>query len=488
MPSILPFLSRALAANPENTGSGARPPVEDGSKLNTGRLALELAVFALLLALFLLLATRSVSSEPFVYDEADYMYAASLGFLSNWTDTPFMPLGDFVRAGLGGDGRKALSERIRGGNDVLFYRHFHGPLFQYLLIPLSRSGLSEHAARTAMLAIPAASLAVIYFGCLWIIPNAALLSAMLFLTSYAVIASSELAPHQFFALCSLVSLIMLVKAIATGLRRYWYGAVVAAGLAFATLEIAIVLLLVLAICCFVERRPWYVDRGFVAKSVALFVGTVLAVWPAAILRLSFIKSYAVMAYLSLSRHAAWGDVGFLETWRARFVHSPLEWMFVLAGVLVWIGKRRSNIYPVGLFALLAMAATLRVLTETPRYSLAFMPALDLLAGLALVPFFGPLRRPASLAVVALAVAGLYGGAWYQAVHQPHNPNPRSAAVVSYIHQNQLENKAVWAPHADVPTLHYYFPHMRVLGYFGQTPAEQGRGDYVSAWVIPATGP
>jgi hypothetical protein len=450
--------------------------------------ARQLAVFGLLLALFFFLIARKVSSEPYVYDEADYMYAASLGFVANWTDTPSMPLADFARAGLAGDGRRALSERIRGGNDVLFYRHFHGPLFQYLLIPLARLGLSERAVRMALLAIPAASLAVIYFGCLWIIPGAALLSAMLFLTSYAVLASSELAPHQLFALCTLVSLILLVKAIDTRGRRYWYGAVVAAGFAFCGLEFAIVLLLVLAVCCFVERSAWRLDRRFVAKSVALFVGTVLAVWPAAILRLSFIKSYAVMTYLALSRHSAWGDQDFVETWRVRFVHAPLEWMLVLAGLVVWIRNRPPKIYPVGLFALLALAATLRVLTGTPRYSLAFMPPLDLLAGLALVPLFGPLRRPASLAVVALAVAGLYYGAWYQAVHQPHNPNPRSAAVVSYIHQNQLENKAVWAPHADVPTLHYYFPHMRVLGYFGPSPAEQDRTDPVSTPVIPATKP
>ena len=88
-----------------------------------------LICFGLLLALFLLLITHNVSSEPYVYDEADYMYAASLGFAANWSDTPSIPIADFVRAGLSGDGRKALSERIRGGNDVLFYRHFHGPLF-----------------------------------------------------------------------------------------------------------------------------------------------------------------------------------------------------------------------------------------------------------------------------------------------------------------------------------------------------------------------
>ena len=90
------------------------------------------AVFGLLLALFLLLITRNVSPEPYVYDEADYMYAASLGFAANWSDTPSIPMRDFVRAGLGHgpngrpDTQMTLSEGIRSGNDVLFYRHFHG--------------------------------------------------------------------------------------------------------------------------------------------------------------------------------------------------------------------------------------------------------------------------------------------------------------------------------------------------------------------------
>ena len=432
----------------------------------------------MLLALFVLLITQNVSSEPYVYDEADYMYAASMGFSANWIDTPSIPIADFVQAGLGRGGRKGLSERIRGGNDVLFYRHFHGPLFHYLLIPLSRLGLSERAVRTSLLGIPCASLAVIYFGCLWLLPQSvAIVPAMLFLASYSVLGSTELAPHQLFALCSLASLILLLKAVATGRRLYWYGAVVAAGLAFCTLEIACALLATLAICCFVERARWRVDAQFMATSLALFLATVLAIWPAAILRLSFVKSYAVMAYLALSRDSAWGDTGFLETWRDRVFHSPIEWTLIAVSLLVWAGNRRRDIYPVGLFAAIALLATLRVLTVTPRYSLAFLPALDLLAGLALVPSIGPLRRPASLAVVALAVAGLYGNAWYQAVHLPRNPNPRSAAVVTYIHQNELENKAILAPQADLPTLHYYFRAMRLRAYFGRTPTAADRAGF-----------
>ncbi len=184
-----------------------------------------------------------------------------------------------------------------------------------------------------------------------------------------------------------------------------------------------------------------------------------------------------MAYLALSRDSAWGDTGFLETWRDRVFHSPIEWTLIAVSLLVWAGNRRRDIYPVGLFAAIALLATLRVLTVTPRYSLAFLPALDLLAGLALVPSIGPLRRPASLAVVALAVAGLYGNAWYQAVHLPRNPNPRSAAVVTYIHQNELENKAILAPQADLPTLHYYFRAMRLRAYFGRTPTAADRAGF-----------
>ena len=455
-----------------------------------------LICFGLLLALFLLLIARNVSSEPYGYDEADYMSAASLGFFANWTDTPSIPIADFLRAGMHLDGRRSLSERIRTGNDVLFYRHFHGPLFHYLLIPVSQLRLNERAARTVMLAIPAASLAVVYFGCLWLVPGpkasiAAVLAAVLFLTSYSVIGSTELAPHQLFALCSLASLIFLLKAVATGKRRYWYGAVVTAGLAFCTLEVAFVLILTIAICGFVDRRRWQVDRKFVALSVGTFFATVLAAWPSAILRLSFVKSYAAMAYLALLRDAPWGHVSFMDTWRARIFDSPLEWGLIALALLVQLRNRSRtgpSLYPAALMTVLMLLVTLCVLTSTPRYSLTFVPELDLLAGLALVPSLGPLRRPASLAVVTLAVAGLYGNAWYQVVHQPHNPNPRSAAVLVFIHQNELENKAILAPQTDLPTLHYYFPGMRLRAYFGQVPSVEERTDFEADATIAAAEP
>jgi hypothetical protein len=414
-------------------------------------------VFGSLLALFFLLITRNVSPEPYGYDEADYMYAASLGFAANWSDTPSISMADFLGAGLKRESPKALSERIRGSHDVLFYRHFHGPLYHYILIPVSRLGLNEHSVRTIMLVIPAASLAIMYFGCLWLAPGptapgiaqlGALLAGMLFLTSHSVVWSTELSPHQLFALWTLACLILLAKAIATGRRAYWYACVIVSALAFCTLEVAFVLILTVAICGFVERGAFDADLRFAVKSVALFLAAVITVWPAAILRLSFVKAYAVMAYLALMRESPWGHAGFIETWRTRVVESPLEWALIAIALLLGFrAKTGLRFYPVGLFVVLMLVATLRVLTSTPRYSLTFMPALDLLAGLALFPSFGPLRRPASFAVVALAIAGLYAIAWLQVTRRAHNSNPRSAAVQTYIHQNAPENKLVLVPGA-----------------------------------------
>ena len=66
---------------------------------------------AALVALLLFLMTRNVSPDPYPYDEADYMYAASLGYFANWMDTPTLPLPEFLRIGLG-RGRQAGRRRI----------------------------------------------------------------------------------------------------------------------------------------------------------------------------------------------------------------------------------------------------------------------------------------------------------------------------------------------------------------------------------------
>jgi hypothetical protein len=437
---------------------------------------------ALLVGLLLFLIARNVSSDPYVYDEADYMYAASLGYFANWTDTPTLPLTDFVRIGLGqgrkAGGRQELSEFIRQSNDVVFYRHWHGPLYHFFLIPVSRLGLNEHGVRNAMLMIPAMTLISIYCGCLWLSPGpqgtlAALLGSLLFLTSFTVFRSTELAPHQLFALCYLGCLVFLAKLAATGRRSDWYAAVVMAALAFCTLEVAFVAVLTVAICGYVERDRLNLNWQFVARSLALFVATVLVVWPAAIFKLTFVKSYLFMAYLALARKGSWGNIGFWGTWRSRVLSSPVEWIVIAFALILFLRRQSPKdnrlAYPFLIYALLMLAATARVLSDSPRYSLTFLPALDVFGGVILAVFLSPVRRPVALGLMGLFGMGLLRAAIYEASSNPLQPNSRTSAMLEHVRQSNLANKALLVPQSDLPMIHYYFPAARLRGYYTPQP-------------------
>ena len=439
----------------------------------------------ILLALLLFLMARYVAPDPWVYDEADYMYAASLGIAANYTDTPTLPIADFVRTGLarGRDlsQRQALSEQIRAGNDVVFYRHWHGPLYLYFLIPVTRLGLSERQVRTVMLAIPALTLVAIYWGCLWLIPGragtfAALTGSLLFLFGSHLNGSTELAPHHLFALLSVVFLFLLAKFVASGQRIYWYGAVVAAGLAFCTLEVAFVLIITLAICAFVERRRLEAGWRLAARSLALFVATVLVVWPAAIYKMSFVKGYLFMAYLALFRNSPWGNQGFFEVWGHRILDSPLEWIAILASVLLYFRKQSENTkhitYPMLVYAALMVAATARILNSLPRYSLLFMPALDIFAAVTLIPFLMAAPRRVMYAALALFF-GFFGLDEYRLFNRNHTQDPRPPVVLNYIRENRLQENTLLVPQEDLPMIHYYFPRMHLHGYSDPNPAPSG---------------
>jgi hypothetical protein len=149
-------------------------------------------------------------------------------------------------------------------------------------------------------------LLIIYFGCVALLPGtegwiAAILSSALFVFSWTTLASTELAPHQLFASCCLASLVLLAKLKLTGRPVYVYLASIAAALAFCTLEVAAVLIATILICAF----PLLLDFRTSLRALALFLITVLIVWPGAIIKLSFVKAYLFMAYLAVFRKGAW---------------------------------------------------------------------------------------------------------------------------------------------------------------------------------------
>jgi hypothetical protein len=443
---------------------------------------IHLVCLSAIILLYCFLVQDSIPRGPYTYDEADYMYAAAMDLAAHYTDSPTLAIADFARTGLRqgpiAAERMELSQSIRESNDIVFYRHWHGPLYFYPLLILNSLHLDEHAVRCVMLTVPILTALVLYFGSLWLIPGlvgatAAWLTSTLFLWSYVTVSATELAPHQLFVLCCLTALLLLAKMVITGERRYWFGAVVASALAFCVLEIAFVLILTLAICCFLERRRLKTDFQFLARSVLLFLATVLIVWPGAILKLSFLKAYAFMAYLAVYRKGAWGAVGFAETWWIRFTHSPVEWILIAAAIVLFIRNRnsatRAAAYPFLIFGLAMVLATLRVFSEAPRYALPFQPAFDVFAGLVLAGALTPLATRIRIPAILAMCAALFCSTFFNIRAYPPDADARNEKVLACIREHHFEEKSLLVPQAYLPMLHYYFPRTHLRGYLENAP-------------------
>lgn len=440
-----------------------------------------LAILALLIGGLLGLVAGKIVTAPYGYDEADYMFAASLGYFANWMDVGSLPIVDFIKIGMNRgtdqEQRLALSQLARNSSDPVVYRHWHGPLYYYWLVALSSWNLTEGTVRGFSVVFPILTAIVLYFGTLRILPEpaaqpAAILSCALFLWGRMTVITTELAPHMLFIFCYVSALLLLARVMSGGGRRSWYAAVFLAGLAFCTLEVAFVLVATLAICAWLRRRELNVDWAFVRNSLLAWLAAVLLFWPAAILRFSFIKAYLSMAYLALFRKGAWGNLGFLQAWAMRFAISPLEWILVAAALLIFFRYRlwRSlpALLPFLIYSLLMALALVRVGGEGPRYMTPFFPALLIFAGWTAgwvlarmkTPHAGSLRYAFPAVVCAL----LFWFTRSQMADYLRQQDPYPPAVIAAIRERGLARKTVLVPQVDLPTLHYYFPQAEFRAY------------------------
>jgi hypothetical protein len=449
------------------------------------------AIVSGLVALFLFFALPDINSEPFTYDEADYMYAAGRGFLANYLDSPSLSFVDYVRLGLnrGRDTsqRTSLSQTVRRAGDMFLYRHAHGPVYFYWLNALSHWSLNPHFIRALSLVFPMVTGVAIYFGCLWILPApqgliAAILASAFYLWSPAVTRTTEVAPHQMFAMWFIVTLLLLAKLLTTGERGFWYAAVCTTALSFCTLEVTFVLIAVVFVCGYLERQRLRFGGRLAAQSALLFAALVVFIHPATITKLAFAKSYLFFAYLAVQRKGPWGNVTFLETWSRRFVNSPVEWILIVAALFLWVRYRdlpgRRQALPFLIFGGLMLATMLRVLTTGLRYVLPFLPALLVFAALVLsgvVVRWKPAARAGAMAVLCIAL--LLNTQRFIAAH-PFHPDPHTSALISEVKQRNLGAARLLVPHDDLPTLHYYFPNADLTAYLDESSLPVGQFDAI----------
>jgi hypothetical protein len=436
------------------------------------------AILLVLLSLPLALAWPGVPSGPFSYDEADYAYAASQGWFSNWIDRPALSLPQFVQLGMQArrdKGRRLeLSQTIRQSGDIHFYRHWHGPLFFYWMDFLRHGTLEERQLRILSLLIPAIGTVVVYLGCLWVLPSSpviAIVATAFYATGYSVVGSPELAPHQLFVVVSLANLFCLAKLEVSREQKWWWWACAWSAVSFATLEIAFVNVAVLLLYAWRCREILTSGRAFWLRSVGLWVVVAGLLWPAGLFKLEPVRSYIFMAYLALFRKEAWGNTTLLETWAVRFRSAPLQWILVVAAVVIWLYlPRKAEKYmalPFLVYGGLLLAVMFKVNGLAPRYVLLFLAPLAVFAGITIGAALRGLPKPGQLAIAgALILLVVVETRQYERSHPP-SPNSRVQQILASLRARPLDGKRLLAPQEDVPVLHYYFPQINLAPYLDE---------------------
>jgi dolichyl-phosphate-mannose-protein mannosyltransferase len=442
-----------------------------------------LIVLALSIVLLVCILPR-VDDAAYGYDEADYMTAARHGVWANLWDEPSLPISDFFRLGLAsvrGEQVIPLSETIRQLDDVSFQRHPHGPLYFFWLRFLQRvAGPNEAAVRGMNRVLTILNLVVIYYGALWALGGlegfyAALTAGILFATSYTSIILNELCPHPLYITFYLAALYLLTRAIREGRRGYWLAALVAGGFALNTLVVGFIVGFVLLSAGWWNRRAWGLSPARAVRDSLYYWMPAFLTWPASLFKLSIVKSYAVMFYLAVFRKDVWGDLTLGATWRKRLAESPLEWIFLVIGLFVFtrIWRERRDVWPWIIYIGLTLAAIGGISSYGPRYVTPVVPAMLALYGVLAGPWLASLPPRRAMTVVA-ALAVSCGTLLSQlSNHYPIHHDQESRKILLAVDKlPRRPGMRVLAPNLAIPTLHYYFPELRLYPYNSNAEREE----------------
>lgn len=412
------------------------------------------------------------------------MFAVSQGMYANYVDENVIPLATFlgkgIKHGLQKQNRTALSEFIRGSEDITFYRHYHGPLYFYgLIISAYFMGDDEYSARWTSLLILIVSVAVLYAGCFFLLKENARVSAMiasvLLMSSPSnIVTAARITPHGMHVLTVIITLFLMAKLLQTNELRYWYWSVVGVALSFTVIEYALLLMFTLLACVLVQRRQLFPNSSkqeygkFMAVSALLFVGMTFIVWPGAWLKLSLIKNYIFHTYFALIRGAEYGTMTFGQVWWTRLSNSPLEYMLIIPATIAAIMnvKRIRWYLPFLIYALLLLITTFRNTSLSPRFISSLLPPLYVVSGIIIAQRLSKSSLLMKTSVTAIIVFVLFGFTYFHFIplEQKSVSYTPLREVVGYFRANHFEDKDVLVDRNLLPTLHYYFRHKSFSSY------------------------
>jgi hypothetical protein len=443
-----------------------------------------LVLFGVLLATLAVIVPRFAavtSPVPFAYDEADYMYAGTRGFLPNYLDQPSQSLPEFVRKGMelsrDKDRRVSMSEYIRSTGDITFYRHFHGPIYAYWIAACRAVGIdSEQTYRASGLVIHALGAMLIFWLFRLVFPElgaaSAFAAAIVFaMNRTALVTATTITQHVMYAFFGCLAQFACALFLRTRDMRYWYATAALVAFSFASVEIGFVLLLAVVASIIVMRwhDGWREIAMLLAKGAAAFAVTLAVIWPKGLLELGLVKGYLYLAYMALLRKT-FSPIGPLALWGFKLRTYPLEFVLPLVALaaallLVRHMKYRVETLPFLMYACLFTAVTLKVTAPFTHYHVSLMASAAVIVGVTLGELWrrgGPLIGGAALVAIVVSLVFLDIGFYREQQHAYTAPSV-AADVLSYLH-GTTPGTTVLVPYVLVPTLHYYRPELTAIGY------------------------
>jgi hypothetical protein len=446
------------------------------------------AVF-LLLVLFAVLSVTAFRNTdilpdiPYTYDEADYRHAVNQGFFSNYIDRDGLPLSTFIEKGLEAGFNKEewgrLSQFVRSSNETAFYRHYHGPLYFYWLIFMKHLGATteKQMRYTTMILLLVCSL-LVYFLFIALFPQQSrmvqLSLVILFLFGPSIILTfNHITPHGLYVLFSAAALGCAALFGKTGNRSYWYCSLVAASLAFMTLEYTAFLLLTLVITVWSLRKTHFSpltsrDKNrFLTISILCFLVPLFILWPGGIIKLTVVKNYLYYAYFTLIRGEYYGQFSVLKVWGIRIMESPVEYAALFSGIaasLIMIRKNRWLVPPV-VYGFCILCTGIRNTSTFPQYLTSVFPAFYLVgaAGLfALLEKKTTRTRTMAALCIAAAVAVNCWSFFTFSAPRSWQCMPYQIASLDNLNPIVTGNRVPFFIGRDyIPAFQYYFPDSRL---------------------------
>ena len=432
-----------------------------------------------------LLFPRIASRDAYDYDEADYLGAVSKGFLANYTDRDAISLATFAKLGLGRGFEKtqrtSLSQYIRESGELPFYRHYHGPLYFYYLIPFrALLGDNEFAMRAASFAFLPLAAILAYLTVLSLRPRGsrlgpALAAAMVVLGPSNLGTAAQITPHSLYVFTCLLGLLAIARLIEDPTPGRFYCSVLVLSLNFMVIEYALLLLLTLATAMFVTRRHVFLppDRRIGARRLAaaalLFAGTVFAVWPGAWIKLTLVRNYVFFAYFAIVRGGEYGKGPFWQSWLQRAAESPIEYAVIVAGLLLLLprARRRAAVLPYLVYAGLIFLCTVRNTSSSPTYVSSLLPPLHVLSVLAVGAAAERFSRGARACLLAALACALLGSTslWLRTSSERIRPTETVLKqVVAHLKAEAFPTGSVAVDRVLLPTIHYYLPDGRFSAF------------------------